>query len=136
MKLKLVRNTFTDISTIGKLSVDDEYFSETLEDTDRKLEDGGTKVYGKTCIPRGTYDVVLNFSNRYQKVMPQVMDVPGFESIRIHPGNSAVDTDGCILVGSTRSTDFVGNSVVTFDRLMGILEDTYDRQEPITLEIF
>ena len=135
MKLKLIRNTFTDLSTTGKLTVDDEYFSFTLEDTDRKMEAGGEKIYGKTCVPRGTYAVVLNFSNRYQKVMPQVMDVPGFEGIRIHAGNFHGDTNGCVLLGSTRSTDFVGNSVVTFNRLLGILEDAYDRQEPITLEI-
>ena len=135
MKLKLTRDVFTDLSTTGKLTVDDEYFSFTLEDTDRKMEAGGEKVYGKTCVPRGAYDVVLNFSNRYQKVMPQVMDVPGFEGIRIHAGNFHGDTNGCVLLGSTRSTDFVGNSMVTFDRLMGILEDAYDRQEPITLEI-
>lgn len=135
MKLKLTRDTFTDLSTIGKLTINDEPFCDTLEDTDRKLEDGGTKIYGKTCIPRGTYDVVLNFSNRYQKVMPQVLGVPGFEGIRLHPGNAAKDTDGCILVGSSRATNFIGNSVVTFGKLMGILEDAYDRQEPITLEI-
>ena len=135
MKLKLTRDVFTDLSTTGKLTVDDEYFSFTLEDTDRKMEVGGEKVYGKTCVPRGTYDVVLNFSNRYQKVMPQVLNVPQFEGIRIHAGNFHGDTNGCVLLGSTRSTDFVGNSMVTFDRLMGILEDAYDRQEPITLEI-
>ena len=81
LKLKLIRDVFTDLSTTGKLTVDDEYFSFTLEDTDRKMEAGGEKIYGKTCVPRGTYAVVLNFSNRYQKVMPQVMDVPGFEGI-------------------------------------------------------
>lgn len=135
MKLNLVRDTFTDKSTIGKLYIDDKFFSYTLEDTDRKLEDGGTKIYGKTCIPRGTYDVIIDFSPKYNKEMPHVMNVPGYDGIRIHPGNKSEDTEGCILVGSTKSKDFVGNSKVTFDKLMELLDAAYNRNEPITLEI-
>lgn len=135
MKLKLVRDTFTDKSTIGQLSIDDEFSSYTLEDADRKLEDGGTKIYGKTCIPRGTYQVIVDFSPKYNKEMPHVMNVPGYEGVRIHVGNRPEDTEGCILVGSTKSKDFVGNSKVTFDKLMEMLEKAYARNETITLEI-
>ena len=135
MKLKLVRDVFTDLSTTGTLTINDEYFCFTLEDTDRKLEDGGEKVYGKTCIPRGTYEVIIDFSPKYNREMPHILDVPGFEGIRIHAGNSDVDSLGCILVGSTRQKDFVGNSVTTFKSLMELLEETYTKPERITLEI-
>ena len=135
MKLRLYRDTFTDESTIGELSVNGAFFCFTLEDRDRKLEDGGTKEYGKTCVPRGTYDVVIDFSQKYNKEMPHVLNVPQFEGIRIHPGNMAKDTEGCILVGATKSKDFVGNSVVTFNNLMDLMNEAYAKAVPITLEI-
>ena len=135
MKLTLVRDTFTDKSTIGILEVDGQFFSYTLEDKDRKLEDGGEKVYGQTCIPRGAYEVIIDFSPKYNKEMPHILKVPGYEGIRIHSGNKSEDTEGCILVGSSKSKDFVGNSKVTFDKLMELLDKAYQRNEPISLVI-
>lgn len=135
MKLKIYRDTFTEESTIGDLSVDGSFFSYALEDYDRKMEDGGKKVYGKTCVPRGTYDVVIDFSPKYNKEMPHVLNVPGFEGVRIHPGNMAKDSEGCILVGSTKSKDFIGNSTTTFNKLMTLMDEAYAKSEPITLEI-
>jgi len=135
MKLKLHRDTFTDTSTIGTLSVDGKHLCYTLEDTDRRIEDGGTKTYGKSCIPRGTYEVVIDFSPKYNKEMPHILNVPQFEGIRIHPGNVAADTEGCILVGSSKSKDFIGNSVATFTSLMEMLEQAYAKAVPITLEV-
>ena len=131
----LYRDTFTEESTIGELSVDGKFFCFSLEDYDRKMEDGGKKVYGKTCVPRGTYDVVIDFSPKYNKEMPHILNVPGFDGIRIHPLNVAKETEGCIGVGSVRSTDFIGNSVVTFDRLMALMDEAYAKGEPITLVI-
>lgn len=135
MRLMLYRDTFTEESTVGELSVDGEFFCYTLEDYDRKMEDGGKKEYGKTCIPRGTYDVVIDFSPKYNKDMPHVLSVPGFEGVRIHSGNVAADSEGCILVGSTKSKDFIGNSVVTFNKLMTLMDEAYTKAVPITLEI-
>ena len=135
MKLRLYRDTFTEDSTIGELLVDGSFFSYSLEDYDRKTEAGGKKVYGKTCIPRGIYDVVIDFSPKYNKEMPHILNVPGFEGVRIHPGNAAKDSEGCILVGSTKSKDFIGNSVVTFNKLMALMDEAYAKAMPITLEI-
>ena len=113
--------------TIGKLYIDGEYFCETLEDKDRFIEAGGVKIYGKTCIPRGTYRLVITMSNRFKKELPLLLNVPQFEGIRIHAGNTAADTDGCILLGRTRRNNFVENSrdaVNEFiEKLAKMLED-------------
>lgn len=92
----------------------------------------GVKVYGQTAIPAGTYQVVLNQSPRFKRVLPLLLNVPGFEGIRIHPGNKAEDTDGCILVGDAPAPDWLGQSKVAFDRLFAKLRLT---TEPITIEI-
>ena len=135
MRLMLYRDTFTEESTVGELSVDGEFFCYTLEDYDRKMEDGGKKEYGKTCIPRGTYDVVIDFSPKYNKDMPHVLSVPGFEGIRLHSGNKSEDTLGCVLVGKTKGIDFVGQSVIAFNELMEIFAEAYNRGESISIEI-
>lgn len=131
MKLKLIRDTFTDKTTIGKMFVDEVYECNTLEDVVRK----GAKVYGKTAIPEGIYPVILDFSNKYQKVMPHVLDVPNFAGIRIHAGNDQDDTEGCILVGRGRKIDWISQSKIAFDTLFQKLEDAYDRKEKITIEV-
>ena len=76
------------------------------------------KVPGKTAIPEGTYNVDITFSERFQRNMPLVENVPGYAGIRIHPGNYPVDTEGCLLPGTTHdSADFVGNSRIAFEAL-------------------
>ncbi len=136
MKLFLYRHTFSSVSTIGDLFVDGDYFCKTLEDADRKLECDGEKIPGKTAIPRGTYDVILDWSPRFKRELPHVLDVPGFAGIRIHPGNRAGDTEGCILVGSkVVSEDFIADSRYTFMVLMNRLEDVYERGDIIVLEV-
>ena len=110
MNLKLVRDTFTDESTMGQLYVDGKWQCYTLED---KLRD--VKIYGETCIPYGTYEVVVTWSNRFKRQMPLLVDVPGFSGIRIHSGNDSHDTDGCILVGRTKAPNWVGESRLAFD---------------------
>ena len=87
MNLTLYRHTYSSVSTIGDLFIDGQYFCKTLEDTDRKLECDGEKVYGKTAIPRGAYNVIIDWSPRFKRELPHVLDVPGFEGIRIHSGN-------------------------------------------------
>ncbi len=129
INLKTHRKTFSSISTIGDMSVNGKFFSYTLEDYDRDLnkdgdlkDKGETKVHGKTAIPRGKYDVIINMSNRFKVMMPLLLNVPGFEGIRIHSGNTSEHTEGCILVGSSKANNFVGNSKVTFEKLMKILQ--------------
>ena len=134
MKLTLERFEFTDKSTIGKLHLNN-FSCYTLEDKDRKLEDGNGKVYGETCIPRGTYKIVVDYSNRFKKELPRLLNVPQFEGIRIHPGNQPEHTEGCILVGSSYSKDFIGNSRATFNVLFNLLEEAYSKDEDIEIEI-
>jgi hypothetical protein len=135
MKLLVQRELLTDKSTIGTLYVDGIRECHTLEDKDRHLEEGGEKVYGETAIPRGIYGVVINFSQRFKQPMPQVLNVPGFEGIRIHPGNTAEDTHGCILVGIGIGQDKLYNSRQAYERLFNKLEAAEALGEEITIEV-
>jgi hypothetical protein len=136
MRIVLVRDTFTKTTTLGKISIDGAVICETLEDTDRKLEDGGEKVYGETAIPRGTYKIIIDYSQRFHRDLPRLLDVPQFEGIRIHPGNTHVDTHGCILPGSMRINDnSVGYSRSAFNDLFNKLEAAFEKGEDITIEV-
>lgn len=112
MKLELVRETFTDKSTVGRLSMDGIFNCFSLEDAVRE-----EKIAGSTAIPEGTYEIIINYSQRFKKPMPLLLNVPNFEGVRIHAGNTSEDTEGCIVVGTTRSEDFVGLSRLAFDKL-------------------
>jgi len=94
MIITVKRFEYGDNYTIGTMAIDGEFYCYTLEDKVRTV-----KIAGETAIPEGTYDVIIDFSNRFQKNMPHILKVPGFEGIRIHSGNTDKDTDGCILVG-------------------------------------
>ena len=114
--------------TIGKMYINGEYFCDTLEDTDRGLEQGMSlselkelKEYGKTAIPRGEYAISVTFSNRFQKNLPQLMDVPAYEGVRIHSGNTHEDTEGCILLGKNRAKGKVLDSRKTMSEFMRVL---------------
>jgi hypothetical protein len=89
MIIEIIRDVFSHDRTFGRMFVDGRYLGETLEDADRRLEDGGVKVPKETAIPRGKYKLTITFSNRFQKPMPYVHDVPQFEGVRIHGGNHA-----------------------------------------------
>ena len=101
LALTLIRKIKTDKSTIGELFINGEFQCYILEDTDRGLYQDmplqellSKKIYGETAIPTGTYEVVISFSNRFKKYLPLLLNVPGYEGIRIHPGNYAKDTLG------------------------------------------
>ena len=132
MNLFLWRDTFTEHSSIGQLFVDGPFFCYTLEDRDRA---GEPKVYGETCIPEGTYRVVIDESARFGRPMPHILDVPGFEGIRIHSGNTDKDTLGCVLLGTTKDVDRVGGSHVAFDLFYPKLAAALDAGEECWLEI-
>ena len=116
MKLLLKRTYKGDKYTIGKLYIDGEFFCETLEDVVRPA-----KIKHETAIPFGTYKVILTMSNRFKKVLPLLLNVPNFDGIRIHAGNTDADTSGCILVGENKVKGKVINSQLTMSKLMPIL---------------
>ena len=139
MEIKLIRESFGDTFTEGKLLIDNVFECYTVEDTDRKMEDDLTvKVNSKTAIPRGKYEVVLSMSNRFQKILPEVLNVPGFTGIRIHSGNSSVDTEGCIILGSVNDKlddDWVGGSKIALTQFMAKLETAKENNEKVYIEI-
>ena len=105
MELSLKREIFNEKNTIGKLFIDGTFFCYTLEDVIRDK-----KVYGETAIPYGVYKVILSLSNRFKKVLPLVLNVPNFEGIRIHGGNTESDSLGCILVGANTDNKKIWSS--------------------------
>jgi len=122
MKLELIRKEFTEYSTIGDLLIDGEHFCYTLEDKDRQRQTDGSiikwehynKVYGQTAIPYGSYEVITNYSNRFKRVMPLILNVPSFSGVRIHSGNTDKDTEGCPLVGFKKGVDSISQSKLAF----------------------
>lgn len=136
MKLILHRSIFTERCTLGTLTVNgDDFRCFTCEDVDRKLENGGEKIPHETCIPRGEYAVVINFSNRFQRKLPLLIGVPDFDGIRIHPGNTAADTEGCILPGLEVGHDSVLHSRDAFAALYTRIAAAFEAGEAITIEV-
>ena len=127
--------------TIGKLYINDQYFCDTLEDTDRGLTQFMTeqqivskKVYGETAIPTGTYRIIISYSNKFKKQMPLLLNVPGFAGIRIHSGNTEKDSLGCILVGKNKAVGKVLESRDTYSKLFSILQEA-NKKETIKITI-
>lgn len=137
MKLKLVRPDVCGAkATIGKLYIDDVFECYTLEDVDRTLEKGGEKVFGCTAIPRGKYSIIVSMSNRFKRNLPLIVDVPQFEGVRIHAGNTSADTDGCVLVGSSIVNEaFIGGSQVAFGKLFNKICAALEHLDTVELEI-
>jgi hypothetical protein len=129
MDMKLVRTTLTNSSTIGELFIDGERECFTLEDAVRPL-----KIPGVTAIPAGVYEVVVTFSARFKRPLPLLLNVPNFDGVRIHTGNDAEKTEGCILVGQTKSADFIGKSKDAFAALFPKIQSAA-QSEKIILEI-
>ena len=129
MILTLRRIALKPTYTIGRLYVDGERFCDTIEDRVRKP---GEKVPGETAIPAGTYKVVITRSPKYRKDLPLLLNVPGFAGVRIHSGNTAKDSEGCIIVGKNDRVGWVSNSRVTMSALMEKLKAS---KTPITITI-
>lgn len=128
--------------TIGRMSLNNEYFCDTLEDTDRGLNSTmsldevlAKKIKAQTAIPTGKYDVILTFSPRFKRVLPLLLSVKGYEGVRIHAGNTAEDTEGCLLVGENKIKGQVLNSRATLERLMSVLLECEKRKEKISITI-
>ena len=119
---------------IGKLYIDGVYFCDTIEDTDRGLDDQmkeseilKKKVKGQTAIPTGTYNVFITWSPKYKKPMPLLENVKGYSGIRIHSGNTAKDTEGCLIVGKNKEVGKVLESRATYNKLFSILNTTNEK---------
>lgn len=134
MKLQLKRVALRDTYTIGKLYVDGQYWCDTLEDRVRDLS-REKKVPGETAIPAGTYDIVVNISPKFKRLLPRLLGVPYFEGILIHRGNTAKDSAGCILVGENRAVGKVLNSTYWEKRVTERLLEAQDKGEDIKITI-
>ena len=130
MDIILKRDTFTDKSTIGTLTVNGAFECYVLEDTDRGLKDtmsldeiNKLKVHGQTAIPYGVYKVVVTKSERFSAMkgkpvyLPILLNVKGYEGIRIHSGNKPEDTLGCLLTARKKGIDTVSESTLAFNQL-------------------
>jgi Family of unknown function (DUF5675) len=138
MKLLLKREPSGVASTIGELFVDGDFEAFTLEDPIREIEGEPVelwKIKGDTAIPAGTYKVDLTMSQRFQRILPIILDVPGFEGIRIHCGNTNADTEGCPLVGSSKGVEMIYGSRLAFSKLFPKMEKAKWQGEEITIEI-
>jgi hypothetical protein len=131
VQLTLKRSPSLNGTTLGKLYVNGVYEAETLEDQVRA--DG--KVFGETAIPAGTYRVIINKSTRFNRMLPLILDVPGFLGIRIHPGNTDADTEGCILVGRYHVGASLEQSRVALELLQPKIAQALARHEDVFLTV-
>lgn len=131
VELVIEREKSRNGATVGKLLLNGKFFCYTLEDVVRGANE--KKVHGQTAIPAGTYKVILNISNRFKKLMPLLLQVPGFEGVRIHAGNTSADTEGCILVGTSvlQNGMTIYKSREAYEALMRVLVEA----DAITLTI-
>lgn len=140
MKFLLVRKPTVIVPggesfTPGELYIDNLRTCFTCEDEDRHLESGGAKIYGRTAIPRGAYPLEVSYSHHFQRELPAVLDVPGYSGIRIHGGNRAEDSLGCILVGQVRTATGIAQCASTVQRLISLIKACEDIGEHVTLEV-
>ena len=120
MNLVLKRTWLTGASTVGSLYVDGEFCCFVLEDRYRPPPEA--KVKGATAIPCGRYEVRITHSPKFGRDLPLLIDVPGFEGVRIHPGNVPADTEGCLLPGRVRHGESVQESRAAFVDLFAKLQ--------------
>ena len=147
MELILTRIAKRKTYTIGRLAIRkevndeylagtaDEYFCDTLEPTWRNYAHGGRKIKGRSAIPEGRYAVVISWSPKMKAWLPILLGVPNFEGIRIHAGNTAEDTEGCILVGKNKLVGQVVDSRIWLHRLKQKIVEAKDRGEAVWLTI-
>lgn len=142
MKLLLERKWPKQNYTIGKLHIDGKYFCETLEDHDRGLTDDmserqikAIKVYAQTAIPKGRYKIEYTISPKFGRKLPRLQNVKGFSGILIHPGNTANDSAGCILVGYNTAVGRLSNSRKTSDDLNLLIEEAINKGDEVWIEI-
>lgn len=154
MELKVERKWKKDTYTIGKLYINGVFFCNTLEDKDRGLTQKmslmqikSLKVHSQTAIPSGKYNIRMDvispkyslkpwfFSNCHGGRVPRLENVPGFDGVLIHTGNTAADSSGCILVGKNDKVGMVTKSKDYFLQLYNKMYAAYKKGEKITITI-
>lgn len=130
MKITVVRRPSAAGCTLGELFVDGRHECYTLEDVVRD-----EKIHGETAIPAGVYKVTVTYSPHFKRDLPLLMGVPNFEGVRIHSGNTAADTEGCILVGRVKTASTVGDSRMAFNSLYAKITEAWTRKEDIWVYI-
>jgi hypothetical protein len=132
MDIILTRGIKTKNTTFGTIEIPNIFRCYTCEDVERE-----EKIKGKTAIPKGKYEVIINFSPKFQRNLPLLLDVPNFDGVRIHKGNSFSDTEGCILVGFIMDlkNEFLKNSAMAFDLLYMLINEAILTKEKVYLII-
>lgn len=134
MELRVTRRYKGIQYTIGTLFSDQVRICDTLEDPVRDLT-REVKVPGETAIPPGRYRVILNVSPKFKRELPRLLDVPGFEGILIHRGNTAENTAGCILVGENKVKGKVINSTKYEEMIIDLIRKAIQRKEAIFITV-
>ena len=134
--------TISRVYVDGQRLGDGQHYCNALEDPDRGLTSEMSvdevlekKVYGQTAIPTGRYLVTMSWSPKFKQMMPLVNAVKGFTGVRLHPGNSNKDTEGCILFGVNDKIGWISNSRYWTDRIIGMVNDAIGRGEKVYLTI-
>lgn len=135
LELLIVRKSGGEKYTKGEMFANGVHLGYTCEDEDRFLESGGVKVKGETAIPRGRYRVIISYSNRFARYMPEVLEVPQFTGVRIHGGNTVKDTEGCPLLGAQLTPDGVRDRAAVNTHLMHMIGDALQGGGKCWLEI-
>lgn len=143
MKIRIDRAWKKSGYTISRVYVDGVLFGcNCLEDTDRGLTQSmsvrdicAKKQYGQTAIPSGEYSVAITYSPRFKKNLPLLENVPGFAGIRIHPGNTAKDTEGCLLFGKNDKVGFVSNSKYWTTKIVEKISEAVKNKERVTIKV-
>lgn len=138
MEITVTRSESRKGATIGQMRIDGVHLCFTLEDEVREVK--GTpveswKVAGTTAIPRGRYQVIVNESSRFGRIMPLLVNVPGFSGVRIHSGNTAADTEGCILVGLSTQANLVLQSKAAFEQFFKQLQAAILNGEKVYISV-
>lgn len=147
MLIEVHRHTFTDKSTIGTIKIGSRTWY-SIEDKDRGLtqsmalaEIEKIKVYGETCIPYGMYKVLITQSARFTRMkrrpvfMPEILNVPGFTGIRIHPANFASQLEGCIAPGKRHINDMVTDSRTAYSEMLVLINEALKKGEDVWIDI-
>lgn len=142
LNLKLERKWKKEKYTIGNLYVNGVFFSNVLEDTVRGLRQDMTpeeiqkiKIHGQTAIPSGRYEIRVTLSARFRRQLPILLNVPGYAGVRIHPGNTDANTEGCLLPGKNDRVGQVSNSRATMAALQNQIEEAIYQNSKVYIEI-